>query len=140
MPAFSPKSLAFLANANDDLVRVFTEAIKHVDFSILGSIRTVEQQRENVAKGLSKTMDSKHLPGPDGKARACDVAPYPQRWDDKVDAKMTTWEVDQVYFAGFVMGVAAMLGVDLRYGGDWNSDEALIGSGFRDLDHFELKG
>ena len=138
MPNFGPHSLAVLQDAHPDLVRVLTEVIRHADCTVLNSIRSVERQREFVRKGLSKTMASKHLPGPDGKARACDVAPYPQRWSETTGAKMTTWEVDQVYFGGFVMGVAAALGVPLRYGGDWNRDAAQIGAGFRDLDHFEL--
>lgn len=37
------------------------------------ALRTVDQQKALVAKGHSKTMRSKHLPGKDGKARAADV-------------------------------------------------------------------
>lgn len=137
-PVFGAHSKAMLEGAHPELVRVFEEVIKHADCSILDSLRTIEQQRKNVAAGLSQTMDSKHLPDATGKSRAVDAAPYPQRWNENTPAKLTLWEVDQIYFAGLVMGIAAVLGVDLRYGGDWNSDQAQIGTGFRDLDHFEL--
>src|SRR5690242_19198436 len=121
MPAFSPKSDAFLDAAHPSLARLFREVIKHYDCSILGSIRTVEEQRANVAKGLSQTMDSKHLPGPDGLSRAVDAAPYPQRWDDPTKAKITTqWDVDLEHFDGFVRGYAAALGIPIRWGGDWD--------------------
>ncbi len=37
------------------------------------ALRTREQQEQLVSKGHSKTMRSKHLPGPDGLARAADI-------------------------------------------------------------------
>ena len=37
--------------------------------------RTIEQQRENVKKGVSKTMKSRHLIGKDGMVYAVDIAP-----------------------------------------------------------------
>lgn len=136
---FGEHSRRELLTAVEPLQRVFNKVSEFRNCSILDGVRSVEQQKLNVAHGLSKTMDSKHLPNAEGKSEALDVAPYPQRWDDSEQIRMTTWEVDQVYFAGFVMGIAAMLGVELRYGGDWNSDDAKIGTGFRDLDHFEVK-
>jgi peptidoglycan L-alanyl-D-glutamate endopeptidase CwlK len=138
MAKYSTRSEGFLEAADPRLARLFRAVVRYFDNSILNSIRTIEEQIENVRTGLSKTMDSKHLPGPDGKARAVDSAPYPQRWGDNTPSKMTQWEVDQVYYGGFVMGFAAAMGIPLRYGGDWNSDRAQIGTGFRDLDHFEL--
>jgi hypothetical protein len=44
------------------------------------SLRTIEQQKALVAKGHSKTMRSKHLPGPDGLARAADVVDARYLW------------------------------------------------------------
>ncbi len=41
------------------------------------------------------------------------------------------------YFAGFVMGTAAAMGVRLRWGGDWDGDTELDDQKFRDLVHFE---
>lgn len=139
MPDFGVSSLANLAQANPDLQRLFREVVKAWDCTILpGTRRTVEQEAELVAEHKSTTMHSMHLPGPDGLSRAVDVAPFPQRWDDGAKAELTQWEADQVYFAGFVLGVASQLGISIRYGGDWNGDHAQVATGFRDLDHFEL--
>jgi hypothetical protein len=61
---------------------------------------------------------------------AVDVAPYPVDWNDKERF---------YYFAGFVKGVASSLGISIRWGGDWNSDNNLKNQTFFDLPHFELK-
>lgn len=45
------------------------------------ALRTPEKQAENVKKGVSQTMRSKHLPGPDGLARAVDVIDSRYGWD-----------------------------------------------------------
>ena len=44
------------------------------------ALRTKEQQKALVAKGFSKTMRSKHLPGSDGLARAADVVDARYLW------------------------------------------------------------
>jgi hypothetical protein len=44
------------------------------------ALRTAEQQREKVAQGFSKTVRSKHLPGPDGLSRAADVVDKRYLW------------------------------------------------------------
>ena len=138
MPTFSILSEQHMKGCHPDLQRLWQEIIKHVDCSILNGGRTVEQQKENIRQGLSKTMNSMHLLQSDGYFHANDVAPWPQKWNDPTPADMTQWEVDQVYFAGFVKGVAVMMGIDIRTGADWNGDGRNIGQGFRDLDHFEL--
>jgi peptidoglycan L-alanyl-D-glutamate endopeptidase CwlK len=106
--------------------------IRQVDCTVLGGIRTPEQQADLVSLGLSQTLMSKHLPQADGLAHALDVAPYPQRWSDP------GWKVNQVYFAGFVLGLASQLGTPLRWGGNWKRDHDPQHNGFDDLDHFEL--
>ena len=64
-----------------------------------------------------------------------DVAPYPIDWED----------LDRFrYFAGYVMGVAAILHSEglithrLRWGGDWNRDTQVKDNSFNDMPHFEL--
>jgi len=140
MPQFSQHSIDALAGVDPRLVSVIQKAIEFVDFSVLGGLRTVEQQQKNVAAGLSKTMNSRHLPDANGVGHAVDAAPYPQHWDDspKVDPPLTRFEVDMIHFAGIVRGIAFMMGVPIRYGGDWNGDEKDVATGFRDLDHFEI--
>lgn len=44
---------------------------------IIDVLRTPEEQKVNLANGVSATLDSKHLPQPpDGKSLAIDICPY----------------------------------------------------------------
>ena len=126
MPSFSSKSLARLNSTDERLVRVFTEVVKHFDCTILEGKRTVDRQKMLVQQGKSKTMNSKHLKG-----KAVDVAPYPIDWNDR--ERFT-------YFAGYVMGIAAKMGIKLRWGGDWDRDTQVSNNSFDDLPHFEIHG
>ena len=59
------KSLYNLEGIHPDLLKVATLALKlspH-DFQIVDGLRTIEEQKINVAKGFSKTMRSRHLTG-----------------------------------------------------------------------------
>ena len=132
MPEFGPGSRAQLATCHPELRRLFTEVIKHADCKVLEGRRTVEQQRINIAKGVSWTMNSKHIPEtPDGLSRAVDVIIYPVDWED--------WK-KLYWFGGLVKGIATQLGVPLRWGGDWDSDQNLQEEKRLDLVHFELVG
>ena len=62
-------------------------------------------------------------------SRAVDVAPYPIDWND-------TERFGR--FAGFVLGMAAAMGIPLRWGGDWDRDNDTHDQKFNDLVHFEL--
>ena len=61
---FSQKSLNNLQGVKPELVKVVKRALElsPVDFGVREGLRTVEQQRENVRKGVSQTMNSKHRP------------------------------------------------------------------------------
>lgn len=125
MPAFGDKSLARLATCHPDLQRLFAEVVKHYDCVVLEGERDLAQQEENVRKGVSKTLDSRHLDRP---SNAADVAPFPVDWNDR----------DRFYhFGGFVQGVAAALGIPIRWGGDWDNDRTFKDQTFHDLPHFE---
>lgn len=128
--SFSQKSLEKLNTCHPDLQKVMHEVIKHVDCTIIYGIRTLEEQKQLVESGMSKTMNSKHLKQADGYSHAIDVAPYPIDWNNKERF---------IYFAGFVQGIAKSLGVDLRWGGDWDSDFDTKDHSFFDGPHFELK-
>jgi len=130
MPKFSEKSLSRLSTAHPDLQKLFREVIRHFDCTVLEGRRTVERQRELVAVGRSKTMNSKHLPDPEtGLSNAVDVIAWPVNWGDTAR---------HYYFGGFVRGVAAVLGIPIRWGGDWDSDTQVRDQSFNDLVHFEL--
>lgn len=130
MPKFSKKSLERLDTCHPDIQKVFKEVIKHVDCSILEGVRTKERQEELVRQGKSKTLNSKHIKQADGYAHAVDVAPWPIDWADRERFTL---------FAGFVLGIAKGLGVELVWGGDWDSDFTTKDHSFFDGPHFQLK-
>ena len=113
----SQRSMQNLSGVHPDLVAVVRRAIQitEQDFSVIEGVRNIERQRQLVAKGASKTMNSRHLTG-----HAVDLAPYPLSWD---------WE----YFypiADAMKQAAEELDVDLEWGGDWES--------FPDGPHWQL--
>jgi len=61
----SKRSLNKLEGVKPELIRVVNRAIElsSVDFGVIQGMRTVEEQRQLVAKGASQTMKSKHLTG-----------------------------------------------------------------------------
>lgn len=138
MATFSQRSLKALATAHPHLQMLFQEVVRRYDCTVLEGKRTEEQQKKNVEKGVSKTMNSKHVYPLDAPALAVDVAPYPLTWPNK-DSKHYIKEVAQFYhFGGYVKGVAERLGLKIRWGGDWDGDLVLIDQTFDDLVHFEL--
>jgi peptidoglycan LD-endopeptidase CwlK len=44
----------------------------------------------------------------------------------------------QTLFAGYVLATAKAMGIDLRWGGDWNRDTEVRDNSFDDLVHFEI--
>ena len=63
---FSKKSLEKVNNPklHPRMREFLIEAISTspIDFTVIETVRTVEQQKINVAKGVSKTMKSRHIP------------------------------------------------------------------------------
>jgi peptidoglycan L-alanyl-D-glutamate endopeptidase CwlK len=86
---------------------------------VVDTLRTIAEQKQNIKKGVSWTMNSKHLPGPDGKARAIDIVPH-------VLAIKKNWAPESPLWKT-VGEEAKKLG--LKWGGDWKQ---------KDLVHIEL--
>lgn len=137
MPKFGKQSLKRLEGVHPDLVRVLTEAIKYMDFSVTYGHRTTEEQQTLYAQGrttrgpivtkcdgLDKRSAHQGLP-----SRAVDIAPWPIDWEDTQRF---------LYLAGHVMGIAAMMDIPLTWGGDFNKNYNLNDDRFDDLPHFEL--
>ena len=82
------------------------------DFVILDGLRTLSEQQENVDKGASWTLNSRHLTG-----HAIDFVPATFDWQD-IEAFEDVWECVSKYSD------------DLIWGGDWKQ---------RDYGHIELK-
>jgi len=61
----SKRSLARMDGVDERMVRVVQTAISltSVDFGVIQGLRTIQEQRELVAKGASQTMKSKHIDG-----------------------------------------------------------------------------
>lgn len=87
-----------------------------------GGLRTLDDQRQLVAKGASQTLNSLHRVQPEtGFGHAIDLAPYPLDWNN----------IERFMLAGTLMFRAAMeLGVPLEWGGHWKN--------FKDYPHFQL--
>lgn len=125
---FSKKSAKKLSQCDPRLQRVFEEVIKHWDCTILEGHRDKGTQDEYFRTGKSKLKypSSKHNSIP---SKAVDAVPYPIDWQDTERFRA---------FGGFVLGVAATLGIKLRWGGDWDGDKDFKDQSFIDMPHFEL--
>jgi peptidoglycan L-alanyl-D-glutamate endopeptidase CwlK len=128
MPSFSKTSLEKLTTCDERLQRVMKEVVKHFDCTILCGHRGQVEQDEAFRTGASKLKwpNGQHNKSP---AKAVDAVPFPINWNDTNQMR---------YFAGFVVGIAASMGIKLRWGGDWNSDRDLKDQTFHDLPHFEI--
>lgn len=118
---FGDKSLAELAGVHPDLKRVAHRAIEisAQDFAIHDGLRTETEQRENVRRGVSQTMASKHLKQADGFGHAIDAVPF-------VNGKLR-WEWPPAYVVAAAVRLAAIeLGVKLRWGGVWDRELAQL--------------
>jgi peptidoglycan L-alanyl-D-glutamate endopeptidase CwlK len=118
--AFGARSLKRLEGVHPDLVKVMKRAIacSPIDFSVLEGKRTLARQKQLMAAGATRTMNSRHLTG-----HAVDVAPYVNgqiRWD---------WPLYH-QLALVIKKAAAELEIPLQWGGDWRS--------FKDGPHWEL--
>ena len=99
--------------------------------SYLSLYRDLTTQAEYVRIGASKTMNSKHLIQQDGYGWAVELAHYPIDYDD----------LRRFYIlAGVGIGLAAKMGVPIRWGGRWNVDDDQFKLPvFNDAGHFEIQ-
>lgn len=138
---YSRASGAVLVTVHPKLRQLFQAVLPYYDHTLLRGVRLVKQQQEYVRQGLSKTMDSRHLPGGgiDPKlpefpelSYAIDVAPF-------IGGKVSYEHRHVAHFAGYVLATSNSLNIQIRWGGDWNSDKDQTDSTFWDGVHFELK-
>ena len=130
MPRFGKRSKERLKGVDAKLQNVLNEVVKYFDITIIEGLRSQERQNELVAQGKSKTKFGKHVEG-----KAVDIAPYPIDWNARADFH---------YLGGFMLGMAASMGIKIRWGGDWNASSLFKGqrttkdNNFDDLVHFEI--
>ena len=129
MPKFGKTSKKRLNTCDGDLIFLFESVVKYFDCSVLEGHRGKKLQNKYFKEGKSKLKfpDGNHNKKP---SKAVDVVPYPINFSDR--ERMT-------YFAGFVKGMASVLGIPIRWGGDWNNNTEVKDNNFDDLPHFELK-
>jgi len=74
----SQRSVDRLEGVHPDMTAVVERAIQltEVDFGVTQGVRTLDEQKANVAAGRSQTMRSKHLLQDDGFSHAVDVVAY----------------------------------------------------------------
>jgi hypothetical protein len=129
MPRFGKRSLKQLDTCDVSLKRVFDEVIKTVDCSVLEGHRSKDRQNALYDEGKTKVKypRGRHNHSP---SRAVDIVPYPIDWNDRERFHL---------FAGFVLGIAKSMGINLRWGGDWNQNWEVDDNKFDDFPHFELR-
>jgi hypothetical protein len=125
MPRFGRRSKARLKGVNVKLVNVLNELIKIMDVTIIEGVRSKERQAELLEKGATKVKYSRHMEG-----KAVDLAPYPIDWNDRERFH---------YMGGMIRGIGKQMNVNIRWGGDWDSDGEIADNKFDDLVHVEIK-
>jgi len=129
MPRFGKKSKERLKGVDTKLVNVLNELIKIMDCTIIEGVRSEEKQQEYFKKGKSK-IDGITKKGMHQLGKAIDLAPYPIDWNDR----------DRFhYMGGMIRGIAKQLNVNVRWGGDWDSDGQTKDNSFDDLVHVEVR-
>ena len=133
---FSRRSESNLVMVHPDLVRVARRGLilSPYDFAVTEGLRMLTRQRELVRRGVSKTMNSKHLLQTDGWAHAFDVVAVGDlNMDGVVDVqdRSITWD-KEIYgrIAKAMYAAAKEFGVKIRWGGEFKS--------LFDGPHFEL--
>lgn len=128
---FSQRSIDRMSGVHPDLVKVAHRALEMspIDFGISQGVRTLEEQKRLYAQGrtapgpiVTWTMNSLHLKQADGFGHAIDVLAYVKgkvSWDEKLYEEI----------AEPFKTAAAVLGIDLVCGADWQPS---------DLPHFQL--
>lgn len=119
-PRLDARSKRRLIGVHHKLVKLLEDFAKQTDikFIVTEGVRTLGRQKELVAAGASRTMNSKHLSG-----RAVDIAIYVG------DELKWTTHLYQT-FGKALMAYAKAHGVGIVWGGNWKT--------FKDYVHFQL--
>jgi len=124
--ALLPRCHARLRGVHPDLVSVVVLARGAVPFIVTEGLRTRERQAELVARGASRTMNSRHLTG-----HAVDLAYWLDDGDGIPENGEIRWDWPLYpQIADAMKAAARQLNVPIVWGGDWPT--------FRDGPHFEL--
>jgi len=119
------------------LQMILDEAIQVMDFTIVCGFRNARNQEKAFKEGRSQLRwpKSKHNQNP---SIAVDIAP----WDPSM--RKGRGDIDWnnrdrfILLAGIIKGVAHKLNIQIRWGGDWDSDTFMRDQKFIDMPHIEL--
>lgn len=117
-------SLKRLATCHPILIAVAKRAIQLTtqDFTVFEGVRTVERQRELMRRGVTRTMNSKHLPQADGMSHAFDLVPW-------INGK-AEWDWEGCYRIAYAVDRAATeqgVADRIRWGAAWDRTLADFG-------------
>lgn len=115
-----PRSISRLTDVHPDLVRVVhrAAALSSLDFTVLEGWRNLDRQKQLLAQGATRTLNSRHLTG-----HAVDLAP--------MIGGTVSWDWPLYHrLAKIVKAAAAQENVPIVWGGDWRT--------FKDGPHWEL--
>ena len=132
--AWSEETLSTVVEPLQQVVRKVLE-LGVMDFTVVCGVRTKAEQDRLFAAGKSKLSwpKSKHNAPAGMKSKAVDIAPY-------VNNKISWNFNDCCFLAGMMIAVGKTLGVNIRWGGNWDCDgEIITDQTFQDLVHFEVK-
>lgn len=122
-------SKAKLVGVHPDLVKIITKAaeISDMAFVVTEGLRTLERQKQLMAVGASKTLNSRHITG-----HAVDLGVWVDAdKDGKVDGGEIRWDWPLYLKLSKIIKEAALRsGIPLEWGGDWKT--------FKDGPHFQL--
>ncbi len=109
----SKRSVAALEGVHKDLVRVVETAITFTahDFMVTEGVRTRERQQDLFRRGLTQTMESRHLTG-----HAADLA--------AIHRSKVVWDWPAYYIiADAMIQAAKVCNVAVRWGGAWHCND-----------------
>ena len=134
---FGKGSEAQLSTVKEDLRRVAYAALGWgiMDLTVIQGRRSKAEQNRYFDLGKSRLkwpLGKHNTTDPEGEASAFDIAPC-------VNGKISWNWKHCLVAAGIILATAAMLGIRLRWGGNWDMDgEPVTDQDFQDLVHFEL--
>jgi peptidoglycan L-alanyl-D-glutamate endopeptidase CwlK len=127
MPSFGRTSREHLRTCDERIARVLNEVVKRFDCKVICGYRGQREQELAFPKFSKRRWpDSVHNRNP---SPAVDVIPYPIDWENPRRFYL---------FAGYVLRTAHEMGIELRWGGDWDGDLEVKDNNFNDLAHFEI--
>lgn len=133
---FGENSRKNLDQCHWELQKLMERVVEVRDISIVCGIRNRVDQNQMFDEGKSKLRwpEGKHnVRSPDLLANAVDIVPWPEQYSDPMT---------MIHVAGIVMGIAAEMNIQIRWGGDWNRNQVIFSvdpkdAAFVDLWHFE---